>query len=115
MHADANAEAERADGVPDRGCAADRSRRPVEPGGEETVAGGVNRLAPEARELAPDDRIVLLEQRRPRAARLQRSHGRVDEIGEQDRRENAAPLHRPLLPRIDLIASLWIAPLTAFF
>src|SRR4029453_7118834 len=66
VHADANAEPERADGLLDRACAADRARGSVEARCEEAVAGGVDGLPLIARELAPNDRVVLLEQRGPR-------------------------------------------------
>jgi hypothetical protein len=80
---------------------ADCARRAVESGREEAVASGVDRLAAEARELAPDRSVVLGEQRRPLPARLHGLRRRVDEIGEEHRCEHAPPLDRASLPRFD--------------
>src|SRR5205085_1301330 len=82
------------DGVTDRAGAADRARRAVEAGREEAVPGGVDRLAAEARELAPDRGVVLRQEGRPRAAELRGPGGRVDEIGEENGREDAPALDR---------------------
>src|SRR5207244_3613618 len=84
VHADADAEAERADGVANCAGAADGPRGAVEAGSEEPVAGGVNRLATEARELAADRCVVLFQERRPRAAQRGRLRGRLDEVGEEN-------------------------------
>ena len=54
----------RATSSDDRARTVDRPRRPVE-GGEEAVAGGVQLLAPEPRELAAHSRVVALEQLAP--------------------------------------------------
>ena len=86
-----------ADGV----GAADRPRRAVKAGGEEPIAGRVDRLTPKTRELTPDDCVVFGQERRPGAARLECSRRRVDEIRKEDRREHAPPLNRPLLPGLD--------------
>ena len=64
VQAGADLEAELAHRLGDRAGAADRPGRAVE-GGEEAVAGGVDLLAAEPDQLAPDERVVALEQVAP--------------------------------------------------
>src|SRR5205823_7146036 len=84
VHACPDLEAEPPDGVDDRGRAADRTRRAVE-GRKEAVARGVLLLTTEAVELAPDERVVPLEQLTPGTiAHLCRLRARTDDVGEED-------------------------------
>ncbi len=69
--------------------AANRACRPVEDR-EEAVSGRVDLLACEAVELPPHDRVVLLDEPRPR--RVAERPGRLrraDDVREEDRREDA--------------------------
>src|SRR5207247_6552789 len=76
--------------------ASDRPCRAVE-GGEEAITGGVHLPAAEARELAPDNRVVVPEQLTPGAiAKRDSTFTRADNVREQDRREDA--LRFGLLP-----------------
>ncbi|HEV2005985.1 MAG TPA: hypothetical protein VGQ85_05155, partial [Candidatus Limnocylindrales bacterium] len=69
-----------------------RPCRPVE-GGEESVACRVQLAAVESRELAANDRVVPLEELAPgRVAKASCQLRRADDIGEQDRREDALRL-----------------------
>ena len=81
------------------GAHADGARRPVERR-EEPVAGRVDLAAAEALELAPDERVVPLEQVAPApVAELRRPLGRADDVGEEHRREHAVGLgHRGATP-----------------
>jgi hypothetical protein len=75
----ADLDAERAHRIADRTRAADRSGRAVE-GREEAVAGGVDFVAAEPRELAPNLGMVRLQEVAPGAvSQLGRSGGRADD------------------------------------
>ena len=90
-------EPERPHGAPDRGRAADRTRRPVE-GREEAVAGHVHLVPAEARELMPDAGVMRVEELAPApVAELGGVRGRADDVGEEHRREDAV---RFVLPRL---------------
>jgi len=98
VHAAANFEAELADALRDRACAHDRARWSVECG-EETVAGVVDLAAAVQVKLTADARVMTLEQVGPAAvAESVRLLGRADQIGEEDRRQDA--LRRSLAARV---------------
>src|SRR5712691_5368544 len=72
------------DSLGDRAGAADRPRWPVE-GGEESVARSVDLRAAGERELAPDQRVVPLEELAPaRVPKLDGGGGGIDDVGEED-------------------------------
>jgi hypothetical protein len=67
----------------------DGTGRPIERR-EEPVAGRVELAAAEAAELAADGRVMPLEQRTPaRVAQQGCDPGRADDVGEEDRCEDA--------------------------
>ena len=85
------------------------ARRPVERG-EKAVPCGIDLLAVKPLELPADDRVMPLEQLRPTlVAELVGALRRRDEIGEQNRRENAIRQRRrshageELLDRVDRV------------
>src|SRR5262249_9813903 len=88
----ANVKTERVDAVAHRARAADRAGGAVERG-ENPVARGVDLAAPEAAELAPEDRVVPLEEIPPAAIAQGRGLlGGADDVGEEDRGEDAVRL-----------------------
>src|SRR5437588_12042178 len=88
VEAYADVESQPLDRIGDRASTADSPGRPVE-SGEESVAGGVDLPAAGAGQLAPDQRVVLLEQLSPRrVADLDRSNRGVDDVAEKDGAEN---------------------------
>src|SRR3954469_23103014 len=67
----------------DRSGCADRPSRPLKRG-EKSVSGGVDLLAAERRELAPDDRVMVLETLAPAAiAKFRGALGRPHDVGDQ--------------------------------
>src|SRR5205823_5348434 len=69
----------------DRLRAADRANRAVELG-EESIAGRVDLLAPEARQLLPHERVVALDELAPACvAELREPLRRADDVGEENR------------------------------
>ena len=58
--------------------------------GEETVAHRVQFASTEARQLAPDEGVMPVQERPPAGiAELREAGGRPDDVGEEDRRKNA--------------------------
>ena len=85
----ADLEAELANAVPNRTRAPNSPCRPVE-GREESVAGRIHFPSAEVPQLRSDESMVLLNELPPPAiAELGRAGGGIDEIGEQDRRQDA--------------------------
>ena len=92
MQARTDGDAQLSDTVDDGAGATDRACRPVEDG-EKAVAGGVDLAAAESRQLAPDDRVMTLQQLAPGAIpELERLSRRIDDVREQDGREHAVRL-----------------------
>ena len=81
--------------VSDRRGGLNGTGRSIE-GGEESVAGRVQLLALEPRELATDDRVMSLEELAPRrVADSRRQLGRAYDVGEENCREYALRAGRP--------------------
>ena len=71
----------------------DRPRGTVERG-DEAVAGGLDLLSSEPANLAPNSAIMLVEQRSPPlVTQGEGPFGGPDDVGEQNRREDAFDLH----------------------
>src|SRR5207244_6956498 len=82
-------EAERPDALRDRSCAAEGSGRSVE-GREEAVACSIDFASAKALQLTSNERVVLFEQIVPApVTELARALGRTDDVGEEDRRQDA--------------------------
>src|SRR6187431_2943747 len=89
VHAGTQLEPQRPGAFADRLGATDGARRAVERG-EETVARGIDLAAAESLELAAGDAVERIEDGVPaRVAELRGALGRADDVGEQDRREDA--------------------------
>jgi len=102
VHACTNVQSECRNRVTDRERAANRARRPLAER-EEPVACGVDLLASEARQLAPNRVVMAPEQLGPRAvAELARLIRRVDDVGEENRRKHTCRHRRRLRTRQEL-------------
>ena len=83
---------QRCDRRPDRLCAADRAHGPVE-GREEPVPRGVELPTAVARETAANEPVMLVDELLPAdVAQLRLTLRRADDVGEEDRREDALEL-----------------------